>query len=100
MKKPTSFCCFTWIAFIALNLTVEFLFIRETWDDRFDGKVGWWKILRNEGGRILVMGRMNYEMEGGVGAWYPFTPLCWHLNKASLFVKYDAENSGLLFLYL
>ena len=56
MKKPTSFCCFTWIALIELNSTVEFLFIRETWDDRFPGKVGWWEILRTEGERILVMG--------------------------------------------
>ena len=46
MKKPT-LCCFTWIVFIELNLTVAFLLIRKTWDDGFVGKVGGWEILRN-----------------------------------------------------
>ena len=39
IKKPT-LCCFTWIVFIEFNFTVAFLLIRETWEDRFSGKVG------------------------------------------------------------
>ena len=39
MKKPTVCCCFTWIVFTELNLTVAFLLIRKTWDDRFDRKI-------------------------------------------------------------
>ena len=39
-KKPTLCCCFTWIVPIELNLTVAFLLIRKTWDDRFADKVG------------------------------------------------------------
>ena len=54
IKKPTLFCCFTWITFVELNFTVAFLFIRKTSDDRFVGKMGEWKFLRNGG--ILVMG--------------------------------------------
>ena len=57
MKKPTLCCCFSWIIFIELNLTVAFLLIRKTWDDRFANKVGRGggdgEILRN--GEILVM---------------------------------------------
>ena len=58
MKKPRLFCYFTWIIFIELNVTVAFLLIKKTWNDRFVGKVGgmwYFKIWR--GGRILVMGR-------------------------------------------
>ena len=40
MKKPTLCCCFSWIIFIELNLTVAFLLIRKTWDDGFAGEVG------------------------------------------------------------
>ena len=40
MKKPTLYCCFTWIVFIELTFTVAFLLI----DDRFAGKVGRWGI--------------------------------------------------------
>ena len=57
MKKPTLCCCFSWIIFIELNLTVAFLLIRKTWDDRFADKVGGGggdgEILRN--GEIVVM---------------------------------------------
>ena len=41
MKKPTLCCCFTWIVFIELNFTVEFLLISKTWDNKFAGEVGW-----------------------------------------------------------
>ena len=58
------------------------------------------KDFKKWGGKDPSNGADELWNGGGVGAWYPFTPLCWHLNKASLFVKYDAENSGLLFLYL
>ena len=59
MKKPILCCCFTPIKFLELNVTVAFLLIRKTWDDRFAGKVGGgrgggWEILRNGGN--LVMG--------------------------------------------
>ena len=37
MKKAMLCCCFTWIVFIELNLTVVFLLIRKTWDYRFAG---------------------------------------------------------------
>ena len=40
MKKPILCCCFTPIKFLELNVTVAFLLIRKTWDDRFAGKVG------------------------------------------------------------
>ena len=40
MKKPTLCYCFTWIVFIELNFTVEFLLIRKNWDDQFASKVG------------------------------------------------------------
>ena len=40
MKKPTLYCCFTWIVFIELNFTVAFLLMRKPWDDRFAGKAG------------------------------------------------------------
>ena len=53
MKKPTLFYCFKWIVFIELNFTISSLLIRKTWDDRFVGTMGKWKILIN--GRILVM---------------------------------------------
>ena len=43
MKKPMLCCCFIWIVFIELNFTVPFL------DDRFAGKVGGWRILRDGG---------------------------------------------------
>ena len=36
------------------NFTVAFLLIWKTWDDKFAGKVGGWRILRNRG--ILIMG--------------------------------------------
>ena len=29
MKKPTLFCCFTWIAFTELNCTVAFMLIKK-----------------------------------------------------------------------
>ena len=29
MKKPTLFCCFTWMAFIELNCTVPFMLIKK-----------------------------------------------------------------------
>ena len=61
IKKPTLSCWFTWIAFVELNFTVTFLFIRKTWDGRFVSKVGGWEILRN--GEILVM-RDDFEMGG------------------------------------
>ena len=59
MKKPILCCCFTPIKFLELNVTVAFLLIRKTWDDRFAGKVGGgrgggWEILRSGGN--LVMG--------------------------------------------
>ena len=41
MKTPKLCCCFTWIVFIKPNSTVAFLSIRETWDERFAGKVRW-----------------------------------------------------------
>ena len=41
IKKPTLCCCFTLTVFIELNFTVAFLLIRNTWDDRFAGKVGY-----------------------------------------------------------
>ena len=37
------------VVFIELNFTFAFLLIRKTWDDRFVGKVGEWRILRNGG---------------------------------------------------
>ena len=40
IKKPTLFCCFTFIVFIELNFTVAFLLVRKTWDDQFADKVG------------------------------------------------------------
>ena len=55
MKKPTLYCCFTWIVFIELNFTVAFLLIEETCDDRCAVKVwGWgdfkkWGDTSNEG---------------------------------------------------
>ena len=55
MKKAMLCCCFTWIVFIELNLTVVFLLIRKTWDYRFAGKVEGWEVLRN-GGMILKWG--------------------------------------------
>ena len=55
MKKATLCCCFTWIVFIELNLTVVFLLIRKTWDYRFAGKVEGWGVLRN-GGNLVVEG--------------------------------------------
>ena len=39
MKKPTLYCCFTWILFMELNFAVAFLLIRKTWNGRFVGKV-------------------------------------------------------------
>ena len=30
MKKATLWCCFTWIAFIELSLTVAFLVVKKT----------------------------------------------------------------------
>ena len=64
MKKPTLYCCLTWIVFIEPNFTVPFLLIRKTWDDQSAAKVGGWRILR----WILVMGDdfdMECEGEGG-----------------------------------
>ena len=48
-KAKLCCCCFTWVVFIELNFTFAFLLIRKTWDDRFVGKVGEWRILRNGG---------------------------------------------------
>ena len=56
MKKPTIFCCFTWIVFIELNFTVPFLLIRKTWDDGFAGEVGRWGDFKKWGRGILKMG--------------------------------------------
>ena len=50
MKKPRLFCYFTWIIFIELNVTVAFLLIKKTWNDRFAGKVGGCGISRYGGG--------------------------------------------------
>ena len=40
IKKPMLCCCFTWIVFIELNITVAFLLIRKKWNDGFAGKGG------------------------------------------------------------
>ena len=63
MKRPSLYCCFTWIVFIELNFTVVFQLIRKTWDVWFVGGVGEWEILRNKervggggGGGGLVIG--------------------------------------------
>ena len=71
MKKPTFYCCFTWIVFVELIFTVVFQLIRKTWDDWFVGKVGGLGILRNVGD----------DLEMGGGGWYPFTD--YELNKNS-----------------
>ena len=42
MKKPTICCCFAWLVFIELNLTVAFLLIGKNWNDRFAGKLEYW----------------------------------------------------------
>ena len=65
MEKPRLFCCSTWIVFIELNFTVAFLLIRKTWNDRFTGKVGEWRILRN--GRDPSTGGMILKWGGGGG---------------------------------
>ena len=40
MIRPKLCCCFTWIVFIELNLTVAFLLIKKTWDGVFASEVG------------------------------------------------------------
>ena len=40
IKKPKLCCCFIWIVFIELNLTVALLLIRKTLDDQLAGKLG------------------------------------------------------------
>ena len=55
IKKSTLSCCFTWIVLIELNSTAAFLLIWKTWDERFNGKVEGWGILRN-GGILVMMG--------------------------------------------
>ena len=53
IKKPMLCCCFTWIVFIELNITVAFLLIRKTWEYGFSGNVGVWGTLRN--GRRMIL---------------------------------------------
>ena len=89
MKRPSLYCCFTWIVFIELNFTVVFQLIRKTWDVWFVGGVGEWEILRNEervggggGGEVLVIGD-DIEMGGLIPLYRPCSVIHTNIFEAS-----------------
>ena len=77
IKKPALYCCFTWIVFIELNVTVVLLSVRKTWDRQFVRKVGGW-VGGWGGGDFKILGdNSNREM-------IPRYELCFTLNKQFL----------------
>ena len=94
IKKPTLFCCFTFILFIELNFTVAFLLVRKTWDDQFADKVG------GMGDFKKWVGGGGYPSNGGIilewGVDTPLQTMNEHYTHAGS-TKYCAPNRVTIF---